>query len=196
MNTLLGDIQRVLISRRILAKIGVVNQTTMLASETQEISDYLAEIMIQKFGQENSKNHFANTRDTLCYATNDNQSATLALLEETADMAIVVGGYNSSNTSHLVELCERQFTTFYIKDEDEISADNSVQHFNMHTYEVIQSNAFLPGNRPLKIILTSGASCPDATVDRVIQRILEMTNTSANIELALKQIKETFHEEI
>ncbi|NOQ73671.1 MAG: 4-hydroxy-3-methylbut-2-enyl diphosphate reductase [Crocinitomix sp.] len=179
-----------------LTKIGVVNQTTMLASETQEISDYLAEIMIQKFGEENSKNHFANTRDTLCYATNDNQSATIALLEEEANLAIVVGGYNSSNTSHLVELCERKFKTFYIKDENEIQADNSVHHFNMHTNQQVESNPFLPENRPLKIVLTSGASCPDATVDRVIQCILEMTNTNADIELALTKFKETLNEEI
>tara|TARA_B110000037_G_scaffold213293_1_gene267568 strand:- start:9566 stop:10807 length:1242 start_codon:yes stop_codon:yes gene_type:complete len=179
-----------------LSKIGVVNQTTMLASETQEISDYLAEIMIRKFGSENSKTHFANTRDTLCYATNDNQSATLALLNETADLAIVVGGYNSSNTSHLVELCEQKFKTFYIKDEDEIRSDNSVQHFDMHKNEVLESDAFIPIKRPLKIILTSGASCPDATVDRVIQRILELTNTKADIEAALAEIKQAFNEEV
>ncbi|MFT5822832.1 MAG: 4-hydroxy-3-methylbut-2-enyl diphosphate reductase [Crocinitomix sp.] len=179
-----------------LQKIGVVNQTTMLASETQEISDYLADIMIQKFGKENSKNHFANTRDTLCYATNDNQSATLALLDEEADLAIVVGGYNSSNTSHLVELCESKFTTFYIKDETQIQGDNSVQHYNMHTNEEIESHPFLPENRPLKIVLTSGASCPDATVDRVIQCVLEMTNTNADIELALTKFKKTLNEGI
>ncbi len=179
-----------------LSKIGVVNQTTMLASETQEISDYLADIMLQKFGQEHSKEHFANTRDTLCYATNDNQSATLALLDQEADLAIVVGGYNSSNTSHLVELCEQKFKTFYIKDEDEIKTHNVVHHFDMHKDELLESKTFIPENRPLKIVLTSGASCPDATVDRVIQRILELTNTSADIELALANIKNTFNEEV
>src|SRR5690606_28648471 len=90
-------------------RIGVVNQTTMLASETQEISDFMSRVMEEKYGSENIKEHFANTRDTLCYATNDNQSATLALLETEADMALVIGGYNSSNTSHLVELCEQKF---------------------------------------------------------------------------------------
>jgi 4-hydroxy-3-methylbut-2-enyl diphosphate reductase len=78
-----------------LQKIGVVNQTTMLASETQEITEFLRQTMITKYGEENIKNHIADTRDTLCYATNDNQSATLGLLEEEADLAIVVGGYNS-----------------------------------------------------------------------------------------------------
>ena len=120
----------------------------------------------------------------------------MALLNETADLAIVVGGYNSSNTSHLVELCEQKFKTFYIKDEDEIRSDNSVQHFDMHKNEVLESDAFIPIKRPLKIILTSGASCPDATVDRVIQRILELTNTKADIEAALAEIKQAFNEEV
>lgn len=179
-----------------LTKIGVVNQTTMLASETQEISDFLAEKMIQKFGIENSKVHFSNTRDTLCYATNDNQSATLALLEEEADLAIVVGGYNSSNTAHLVELCEEKFKTYYIKDEDEIGSNNSVLHFDMHDKKVLKSDTFIPQKKPLKIILTSGASCPDATVDRVIQRVLELTQTTADIELALAEVKQAFNEEV
>ena len=179
-----------------LNKIGVVNQTTMLASETQEISDYLAEIMRKKFGEENHKTHFANTRDTLCYATNDNQSATLALLEEEADFAIVVGGYNSSNTSHLVELCEQKFKTYYIKDEAEIKSANSIHHFDMDKNEVLTTSNFIPSKRPLKIILTSGASCPDATVDRVIQSILKLTDTNADIEEALTQIKQTFNEEV
>ena len=92
---------------RDLQRIGVVNQTTMLASDTQGIADYLKQVMIQHYalspGQVEA--HFANTRDTLCYATNDNQDATYALLDYPADFAIVAGGYNSSNTSHIVELC-------------------------------------------------------------------------------------------
>ena len=83
-------------------RIGVINQTTMLASETQEIADFFKNIMIQKYGEASIGNHFADTRDTLCYATNENQDATYGLLNAKADLAIVVGGYNSSNTSHLV----------------------------------------------------------------------------------------------
>ncbi|MCK5456981.1 MAG: 4-hydroxy-3-methylbut-2-enyl diphosphate reductase, partial [Melioribacteraceae bacterium] len=94
-----------------LEKIGVVNQTTMLASETEAIANYLKGTMIVKYGLENIDDHFADTRDTLCYATNDNQKATYGLMEEKADLAIVVGGYNSSNTSHIVELLEGKFPT-------------------------------------------------------------------------------------
>src|SRR5699024_6058133 len=85
-----------------LIRVGVVNQTTMLADETKEISNYIKDIMTAKYDlkEEEVLEHFADTRDTLCYATNDNQNAVKGLLEESADLAIVVGGYNSSNTSH------------------------------------------------------------------------------------------------
>ncbi|MDA9020625.1 4-hydroxy-3-methylbut-2-enyl diphosphate reductase, partial [bacterium] len=89
-----------------LMKIGVVNQTTMLATETQEITDFLRKVMIEVHGESTIKEHMADTRDTLCYATNDNQSATYGLLDESIDLSIVVGGYNSSNTTHLVELLD------------------------------------------------------------------------------------------
>ena len=86
-----------------LKKIGVMNQTTMLATETQYIADFLKQAVVNKFGQEEVGKHFADTRDTLCYATSDNQGAVYGMLEREADFALVIGGYNSSNTSHLVE---------------------------------------------------------------------------------------------
>lgn len=157
-----------------LSRIGVVNQTTMLASETQAIADHLKQVMVQKFGEASYREHFADTRDTLCYATNDNQSATLGLLEEEADLAIVVGGYNSSNTSHLVELCEEKFPTFFISSEKEILEDGSISHFNWHRQEMAHTADFLPNKDVVRIALTSGASCPDAIVDRVMQRIMAL----------------------
>ena len=155
-----------------LDKIGVVNQTTMLASETQEISDLLKNTMIKKFGEENIKKHFADTRDTLCYATNDNQSATTELLKENADLAIVIGGYNSSNTSHLVELLQQKFPTYFISDVDKISDALSINHFDLQTKEEITTINFLPAKDKVTIALTSGASCPDSIVDEVINKIL------------------------
>ena len=113
-----------------LEKIGVVNQTTMLASETEEISNFLKQFIINKKGQDNYKDYFADTRDTLCYATNENQKATYGLLEVPADLAIVVGGYNSSNTSHLVELCEKVLPTYFVKSEKEILSKEKIRHFN------------------------------------------------------------------
>jgi 4-hydroxy-3-methylbut-2-enyl diphosphate reductase len=165
-----------------LSKIGVVNQTTMLASETQEITDYLRTVMLSKFGEENSKQHIADTRDTLCYATNDNQSATYGLMKVDADLAIVIGGYNSSNTKHLVELLEQKFTTFYIKSKEEILESGAINSFNIHTKEMEEFESFLPENKDsLKIIITSGASCPDAVVDGVLQRIIDLTNPPISI---------------
>lgn len=171
-----------------LTKIGVVNQTTMLATETQEITDYLRSIMIQKFGSEGIKEHIADTRDTLCYATNDNQSATSGLLEIDADFAIVVGGYNSSNTTHLVEMLEEKFPTFFIKDEDSILENGELSCFDIHQQEVTRSNLPLKSGVKSKIIITSGASCPDATVDRVIQKILEKTQAQTPIEQAIENL--------
>jgi 4-hydroxy-3-methylbut-2-enyl diphosphate reductase len=165
-----------------LQKIGVVNQTTMLASETQEITEFLRETMITKYGEEAIKNHIADTRDTLCYATNDNQSATLGLLEENADLAIVVGGYNSSNTTHLVELLEDKFTTYFILSEKSISNKNQITSFNIHTKQEEQLSSFLPEQDKIRIILTSGASCPDAVVDGVIVKILDLFGIEADFE--------------
>ncbi|MBK9276434.1 MAG: 4-hydroxy-3-methylbut-2-enyl diphosphate reductase [Flavobacteriales bacterium] len=157
---------------RDLQRIGVVNQTTMLATETQAIADHLKQVMIGKYGASDIKAHFADTRDTLCYATNDNQDATHELLKAEADLALVVGGYNSSNTSHLVELLERRFPTYFIKDEGEILSADTIQHFNYPGHKLETTDGWLPAKRPLTIILTSGASCPDTLLDKVMLKVL------------------------
>jgi 4-hydroxy-3-methylbut-2-enyl diphosphate reductase len=169
-----------------LNKIGVVNQTTMLASETQEITDYLRGVLIQKYGEAAIKTHMADTRDTLCYATNDNQSSTYALAETSPDLAIVVGGYNSSNTTHLVEILEKTIPTFFIKGADELLSNNKVRSFNIHN-KTIEEQPFLPNNYPLKIAITSGASCPDAIVDRVMMKILDLMEEPCTIEEAMQR---------
>ena len=180
--------------RRDFGKIGVVNQTTMLASDTQAITDYLQAIMKQKFGADKIEDHFANTRDTLCYATNDNQSATQELLNHNADLAIVVGGYNSSNTSHLVELCEEKFKTYFIRDEDEILSEKKIRHFELNKGLATESENYLPEKNNLNIVITSGASCPDATVDRVIRKISGFLNAEQGIESALNQLEKHYAE--
>lgn len=170
-----------------LVKIGVVNQTTMLASETEGISEFLKSIIVERYGEENYKTHFADTRDTLCYATNENQKATYGLLEKEADLAIVVGGYNSSNTSHLVELCEEKVPTYFIKTEEEILSQDLIQHFHYETKEMLQTHNFLPEKDKLKIILTSGASCPDAIVDKVLQKLLSYFEGTRSIQSVLEE---------
>jgi 4-hydroxy-3-methylbut-2-enyl diphosphate reductase len=165
-----------------LQKVGVVNQTTMLATETQAIADLLKDTMIKKYGAENIKNHFADTRDTLCYATNDNQEATYGLLKESADFAIVVGGYNSSNTSHIVELCEEKLPTYFISSEEKILSNKIIRHFNIHQHKEIESDNYLPEKEIVDIILTSGASCPDAVVEAVLRKIHSFYSTAKNVD--------------
>ena len=165
-----------------LQRIGVVNQTTMLATETQAIADFFKQVMLEKYGESNLKDHFADTRDTLCYATNDNQDASYELLKTGADLAIVVGGYNSSNTSHIVELCEKEFPTYFINSEMEIKSQTEIRHFDFHGKEKKITRDFLPKREPLKIVLTSGASCPDTLVDRVMLRLLEYFPASKKLE--------------
>ncbi len=172
---------------RDLERVGVVNQTTMLATETQAIADYFKHLMITKYGNETLKEHFADTRDTLCYATNDNQDATYELLNTEADIAIVVGGYNSSNTSHIVELCEREFPTYFINSENEIKSAKEIHHFNYPKKQKEVSLNFLPERRPVKIVLTSGASCPDTLVDRVMMKLHSFFESSRSIEEVIQR---------
>lgn len=179
---------------RDLQRIGVVNQTTMLASDTQGIADYLKQVMIQKYHLSDApdpsvgnhaelvETHFANTRDTLCYATNDNQDATYALLDYPADLALVAGGYNSSNTSHIVELCLEKLPTYFIESERKILSDRLIRHFDTHRKQEVVTEDFLsqpdktettdlPG-QPLTVLLTCGASCPDAVVEGILLRLV------------------------
>lgn len=169
-----------------LLKVGVVNQTTMLAGETQAIADYFKQLMIQRFGENNLRHHFADTRDTLCYATNDNQTSTYELLKLPADLALVVGGYNSSNTSHIVELCERKYPTFFINSDLEIKSQAEIHHFNIHNQQRQITKPFMPVTVPLNIILTSGASCPDTLVDKVMLKILSFFPQARAVEEVIK----------
>ena len=166
-----------------LERVGVVNQTTMLASDTQAISD---RIKVSIEAKATDGEAFANTRDTLCYATNDNQQATQAALTAARlDTAVVVGGYNSSNTSHLVELCEEQVPTFFVRNEKEFMPDGLLKHFDwrsgLHQETMDPWPVGKDGEVPT-VLLTSGASCPDATVDRVMHAILDRYPGSKDVE--------------
>jgi len=167
-----------------LQKIGVVNQTTMLATETLEISEILRQAIIKKYG--NNKEYFADTKDTLCYATWENQTALREMLNSDGDLAVIVGGYNSSNTSHLVELCEEKLPTYYIKDNEEILSINSIRHLDLHKNEVKISHNWIPSKEPITILLSAGASCPDSLVDKVIQKLAQIFSVEDKLENALE----------
>jgi len=174
-----------------LERIGVVNQTTMLASDTQAISDFLKQTMIIKYNLNalNVGERFADTRDTLCYATNDNQTAVSGMLNVEADIAIVVGGYNSSNTSHLVELCEEKLVTFFISSEENILSPKEILHYNFHTKQELLTANYLPASEPVKLLLTSGASCPDAMVENVIRKLAGFYNVANKMEEMTMSLK-------
>jgi 4-hydroxy-3-methylbut-2-enyl diphosphate reductase len=173
-----------------LKSIGVVNQTTMLASETQEISDLLKETMIKKYGFEKLNEHFADTKDTLCYATNDNQDATYGMLEVEADFAIVVGGYNSSNTTNIVKICEEEIKTYFIDSAEKIISEKEINHFDIHKQTVVFSNNYIPAKYPVEIMITSGASCPDAVVESVIRKIVSFFENAKDVDSVVNDVLE------
>lgn len=167
-----------------LQRIGVVNQTTQLATDTQAIADYLKQVIITHFKLTagNTSERFADTRDTLCYATNDNQTAVTAMLQQPADIAIVIGGYNSSNTTHLVELCEEKLPTYFINAETSLVSEKDILHYNFHTKHESLTTGYLPAKKPLKVLLTSGASCPDAVVEKIIRRLAGFYGVESQLE--------------
>lgn len=169
---------------RDLQRFGVINQTTQLASDTQAIAEYLKHTMMQHHGltEMNIGERFADTRDTLCYATNDNQAAVNGMLETAADIAVVVGGYNSSNTTHLVELCEEKLPVYFINSDEKMLSDRQILHFNFHTKEEILTTGYLPVKQPLTILITSGASCPDAVVESVIRKLASFYGVESKTE--------------
>lgn len=171
-----------------LQRFGVVNQTTQLASDTQAIAEYLKVLITKHYNltSETIGERFADTRDTLCYATNDNQTAVSGMLETDADLAIIVGGYNSSNTTHLVELCEEKLPTYFINSTDKLLSATEIMHFNFHNKQEYVTKDFLPAKRPLKIMISSGASCPDSLVEEVMDKLAEILTVQQEFE-KLKQ---------
>lgn len=178
-----------------LEHFGVINQTTMLATETQQVMDILKEAAIKRFGKADVLDHFADTTDTLCYATNENQSATLALAETDADLALVVGGYNSSNTMHLVEILEHAFPTYHVRDAEEIKSASLIRHFNQWDKEIRETKSWLPQKKePVKVAITSGASCPDVLVDEVLLKVLDYFDNARSVESIIKPFEEQLDE--
>ena len=169
-----------------LQRLGVVNQTTMLATETQAIADLLRQALIDRYGEAKIETHFADTSDTLCYATYENQNATKALIDDGGDVAIVVGGYNSSNTSHLVELCEETMPTYFVKDAARIESPAFIRHFDLHTQKERTTENWFPDTRPVDIVLTSGASCPDALLDEIVRKLVAWFPDARPVDEALQ----------
>jgi 4-hydroxy-3-methylbut-2-enyl diphosphate reductase len=108
----------------------------------------------------------------LCYATNDNQSATYGLLQVEADFALVAGGYNSSNTAHLVDLCAEKLPTYFIKSADQLVSNQEVIHFNNRKKAEVNSVNYIPNKEKIVVLLTCGASCPDAVIEEILRKLV------------------------
>ena len=172
-----------------LERIAVVNQTTMLAEETKKVARLVQEAMRMRYGEEDMDYHFADTNDTLCYATNQNQDATKTLLTARPDLAVIVGGYNSSNTSHLVEICSEFMPSYLIASATELLSRQRIRHFDIHAREVVLSDDWLPQALPARIAVTSGASCPDVLMNQVIEKIAFLYGCGAQeIEAGLEHL--------
>jgi len=165
-----------------LQKIGVVNQTTMLATETQEIASYLRDVVVGMYGEEAT----TDTRDTLCYATNDNQNATLGVLASGAQSAIVVGGFNSSNTIQIATILGEKMPVYFVRNSDDIISKDRARVFNFKSLKEEEVNPSVLFEENLKLVVTSGASCPDKIVDLVIQKIVALRGETESIESALE----------
>ena len=156
-----------------LKRLGVANQTTMLKRETEEIGRLFERTMLSKFGPTQLNEHFL-AFNTICDATQERQDAMFSLVDEPLDLMVVIGGYNSSNTTHLQEIAvNRGIRSFHIDTPERISADNSIEHKPLGQ-ELIREQDFLPGGT-VTVGITSGASTPDRVVEHVIQQLISLS---------------------
>jgi 4-hydroxy-3-methylbut-2-enyl diphosphate reductase len=155
-----------------LSLVGVANQTTMLRGETEEVQGRLKDAMIARYGENALSQHFRSF-DTICGATQDRQDALRVLLKDKMDLLLVVGGYNSSNTSHLAEMGEESLATYFIKNASMVISENQICHYNLHSKEEIRTENWLPSGE-ITVGITAGASCPNNLIEDVIRRIIEL----------------------
>ncbi|MGA0407272.1 MAG: 4-hydroxy-3-methylbut-2-enyl diphosphate reductase [Limisphaerales bacterium] len=155
-----------------LKTIGVANQTTMLRGETEEVQNRLRKAMIERYGQDKIGEHF-RVFDTICSATQDRQDALQGLLQEPMDLLLVVGGYNSSNTSHLAEMGETVLPTYFIKNAQKMASIERIHHFNQHEQVEVHTDHWLPPG-DLTIGITAGASCPNNLIEDTIRRLFAL----------------------
>jgi len=161
-----------------LEAIGVANQTTMLRGETEEVQRRLRAAMTRRFGEANIGRHF-RFFDTICGATQDRQDALERLLSEPMNLLLVVGGYNSSNTSHLAEMGEAKLPTFFIKNAAKMDSALRIVHFDQHRNEEVETRDWLPSG-PITVGVTAGASCPNNLIEDVIRRLFELRGLSVS----------------
>ena len=161
-----------------LQAIGVANQTTMLRGETEEVQRRLRKAMIQRYGDAALDQHF-RFFDTICGATQDRQDALEKLLRQPLDLLLVIGGYNSSNTSHLAEMGEAKLPTYFIKNAAKMVSDKLIVHYNQHLTKEVETRDWLPRGKAT-VGITAGASCPNNLIEDTIRRLFELRNISVH----------------
>lgn len=154
-----------------LERIGVANQTTMLRSETETIQALLREAIARRDAGSTSNFRYF---DTICGATQERQDALFQLLAEPLDLLIVIGGYNSSNTTHLVEIGAKNHPTWFVRNAGCLVSATEIRHYDLETKSEILSADWLPVDCPLTVGVTAGASCPNNLIEEVIRRVLEL----------------------
>lgn len=159
-----------------LHKIGVANQTTMLKSETEEIQKRLRKAIIERDGDANAFQMF----DTICGATQERQDALFEMLRKPMDLLLVVGGYNSSNTAHLVEIAEPELPTFFIRGASCIKSLEEIVHYDLHHREEKTSDysRLFSDDRPVTVGITAGASCPNNLIEETLVKVFALRGIS------------------
>ncbi|TAK90137.1 MAG: 4-hydroxy-3-methylbut-2-enyl diphosphate reductase [Verrucomicrobia bacterium] len=165
-----------------LQAIGVANQTTMLRGETEDVQRRLRAAMIQKYGEAALDQHF-RFFDTICGATQDRQDALGKLLHEPMNLLLVIGGYNSSNTSHLAEMGEAKLATYFVKNAAKMVSDKLIVHYDQHKKQEVETENWLPAGK-ITVGITAGASCPNNLIEDVIRRLCELRGISVQALLA------------
>jgi 4-hydroxy-3-methylbut-2-enyl diphosphate reductase len=159
-----------------LQAVGVANQTTMLRGETEEVQRRLRAVMEKKHGPEKLPQHF-RFFDTICGATQDRQDALQKLLTEPLALLIVIGGYNSSNTSHLAEMGEKVLPTYFIKNAAKMESAALIRHWDQHNHLEVTTPDWLPSG-PITVGVTAGASCPNNLIEDTIRRLFDLRDVS------------------
>ena len=155
-----------------LQRVGLANQTTMLQSETEEIQRHIRQAILERDGNDAAFQVF----DTICGATQERQDALFEMLKKPMDLLLVVGGYNSSNTTHLVEIAEPELPTFFIRGASCIKSLEEIVHYDLHHREEKTSDysRLFSDDRPVTVGITAGASCPNNLIEETLVKVFEL----------------------
>ncbi|HKP02387.1 MAG TPA: 4-hydroxy-3-methylbut-2-enyl diphosphate reductase [Chthoniobacterales bacterium] len=159
-----------------LKTVGVANQTTMLRGETEEVQRRIRQAIVDRDGPEGATKNF-RFFDTICGATQERQDALRELLDVRMNLLLVVGGYNSSNTSHLAEMGEEKLPTYFVRNASRLVSTTEILHYDLHERQEIIAKDWLPGG-PIVVGITAGASCPNNLIEETLVRLYELRGIS------------------